>query len=166
MKILFLVRHAKSSWKHADELSDVERPLNKRGERDAPFMGELLLRKGILPDMLVSSPALRALSTAKEFANTFEYLESKIEVEDRLYLASAGALLGVIQNFDNDFDSIMVFGHNPGLTEFINLFENVFIDNLPTCGVVCIAFSANNWSEAEPENGKVLWVEYPKLYAV
>jgi len=166
MKILYLVRHAKSSWKNAEELSDVERPLNKRGERDAPFMAAILQRKGIMPDLLVSSPALRAISTAMEFAATFEYLEGKIFIEDRAYLASSDTIWGVVQNFDDGFDTVMMFGHNPGYTEFVNMFDNVYIDNLPTCGVVCIAFSVSSWADVELENGKVMWVEYPKLYLI
>lgn len=163
MKILYLVRHAKSSWKD-DSISDAERPLNKRGERDAPFMAELLYRKGIQPDLLVSSPALRALSTAKIFANTFEYLEGRIQVEDSAYLAETEDIWRIVRNFDNGSDSAMLFGHNPGFTEFVNFFDNVYIDNVPTSGVVCIAFSSENWEFCSAEHAKVMWVEYPKLY--
>jgi phosphohistidine phosphatase len=163
MKILYLVRHAKSSWKD-DSISDAERPLNKRGERDAPFMAELLCMKGIRPDLLVSSPALRALSTAKIFAKSFEYLEGRIEINDSAYLADLGDIWNVIRSFDDGSDSVMLFGHNPGLTEFVNLFDNVYIDNVPTSAVICIAFSAENWEESSSEKAKVLWVEYPKLY--
>jgi phosphohistidine phosphatase len=163
MKILYLVRHAKSSWKD-ENISDAERPLNKRGERDAPFMAELLCRKGIQPDLLVSSPALRALTTAKIFAIAFEYLEGRIEIEDRAYLADIFDIWKIVRSFDNGSDSVMLFGHNPGLTDFVNLFDNVYIDNVPTAAVICIAFSANNWEACNTEEAKVMWVEYPKLY--
>ena len=163
MKILYLVRHAKSSWKD-ESISDAERPLNKRGERDAPFMAELLCLKGIQPDLLVSSPALRALSTAKIFAKSFEYLEGRIEIDDRAYLAETSEIWKIIKSFDDGSDSVMLFGHNPGLTEFVNLFDNVYIDNVPTSAVICIAFSAENWKESNSDKAKVLWVEYPKLY--
>jgi phosphohistidine phosphatase len=163
MKILYLVRHAKSSWKD-DSISDAERPLNKRGERDAPFMAELLSMKGIRPDLLVSSPALRALSTAKIFANAFEYLEGKIEVEDKAYLADTSDIWSIVRSFDDGSDSVMLFGHNPGFTEFVNLFDNVLIDNVPTAAVICIAFSADIWKNCIAQHAKVLWVEYPKLY--
>lgn len=161
-----MVRHAKSSWKNADDISDAERPLNKRGERDAPFMANLLQRKGISPDLMISSPALRTLSTAKEFAKVFEYLEGRIEVEDKLYLSDAFQVFDVIKKLDDGSDAVMLFGHNPGFTDFVNMFDNVYIDNLPTCGVLSIAFSVGSWKEISSENGKVLWVEYPKLYTV
>ena len=163
MKILYLVRHAKSSWKD-ESISDAERPLNKRGERDAPFMAELLCLKGIQPDLLVSSPALRALSTAKIFAKSFEYLEGRIEIDDRAYLAETTEIWKIVRSFDDGSDSVMLFGHNPGLTEFVNLFDNVYIDNVPTSAVICIAFSSENWEETSSDRAKVLWVEYPKLY--
>jgi len=161
-----MVRHAKSSWKNADDISDAERPLNNRGERDAPFMANLLQRKGISPDLMISSPALRTLSTAKEFAKVFEYLEGRIEVEDKLYLSDAFQVFDVIKKLDDGSDAVMLFGHNPGFTDFVNMFDNVYIDNLPTCGVISIAFSVGNWKDISSENGKVLWVEYPKLYTV
>jgi phosphohistidine phosphatase len=166
MKLLFIIRHAKSSQKNNESISDAERPLNKRGERDAPFMAEILHRKGIIPDLIISSPALRALSTASHFAREFEYLEGKIQMEDNLYLAPTETIWEIVNGIDDGFDSVMMFGHNPGFTEFVNLFENVYVDNLPTCGIISIAFSTDSWSLCSEQNGKVLWVEYPKLYLV
>ena len=119
MRELIIVRHAKSSWKDAG-LDDRERTLNKRGERDAPEMGARLARRPDRPDLIVSSPAVRALETARIIARKLEYPRKKIMVEDRLYGAGIVELLDVIRNADDSVTTLMLFGHNPGLTELAN----------------------------------------------
>ena len=122
MKTLTLVRHAKSSWKHRG-LSDRERPLNKRGKRDAPVMGKRVAKTGLRPSQIISSPAVRAWVTAKAFAKALNYPIEFLQREDGLYLASLDNLLDVVATQDTGFNSLMLFGHNPGLTDFANYLD-------------------------------------------
>lgn len=117
MKHLVLVRHAKSSWKDS-EMEDHERPLNKRGERDAPHMAKVFLDKKMDPDLIASSTAVRALTTAKEFAKRLDYKKGKILKVPELYLSETDGLLSYLRNLDDDYQTVMIFGHNPGITCF------------------------------------------------
>jgi len=119
MKILTLVRHAKSDWKDAS-LSDRQRPLNRRGKRDAPEMGRRIARHGIRPSLIITSPAVRAWKTAKIIAREIGYPTEFLQREDALYLASLNDLLDAVVAQDNGFNSLMVVGHNPGMTDFAN----------------------------------------------
>ncbi len=164
MKTLYIVRHAKSSWKD-ESLEDIDRPLNSRGKRDAPFMGKLIRKKGILPDVLMSSPALRAYTTAHLFAEQLKYPLDKIIFNHTIYDATVSDMLKVIQNkLKNKWDSAMIFGHNVCYTTFANLYADPYIDNVPTCGVVAIEFDVESWSKVNRKNGKLLFFEYPKKY--
>ena len=150
MKSLFLTRHAKSSWNHVS-LSDIERPLNSRGEKAAPFMGQLIYEKSDIPDLLISSPANRAFSTAKAFAKIFGLIENDIIINDTIYGAGPYQLL-------------MLFGHNPTFTTFANMLTNENIFNLVTCGVVKIDFNVKNWLDIDYGSGIMNYYEYPKKY--
>ncbi len=162
MKTLFLVRHAKSSWDHP-ELHDADRPLNKRGIKDAPTMGSRLKDRKILPDLLISSQAVRALETAKYIAEAIGYPKNKILVDERLYHASTMDFLSVINSQSDTSQSLMLFSHNPGLTSFANKFCTSFIDNIVTTGVYAIRFSVASWrSIAGEEKGELLFYDYPK----
>jgi phosphohistidine phosphatase len=162
MKILILVRHAKSSWKYIS-LDDFDRPLNKRGKRDAPLMGKLLNEKKFIPDFIISSPAIRASSTAKIIAEKLNYPTNKIFWEDSLYEASANDILKVITNVDEINKTLLIVGHNPGLTNFSNYLTNDFINNIPTCGVAIISLQ-KKWNEISADDGKLLLTEFPKKY--
>jgi len=162
MKILYLVRHAKSSWKHP-ELSDIERPLNKRGKRDAPFIGNLLKEKSVKPDILISSPAVRARKTAAVIANIIDYPKSKILIDENIYEASSTELISIIQGFDDKYSSVMMFGHNPGFTMVNNYLTDSYIDDIPTCGVVGIRLNPS-WEKVENGSGDVFLFIYPKLF--
>src|SRR5437762_9041010 len=116
MKTLILVRHAKSSWDDTS-LPDKDRPLNNRGKRDAPKMGERLAKRGAKPDLILSSPAKRALKTAEIIAKKLDYKRKDIVVDDRLYAVKPDDLLGVIRKLGDKLERVMVFGHNPELTE-------------------------------------------------
>lgn len=161
MRTLYLVRHAKSSWKDA-ELSDMKRPLNKRGKRDAPKIGNLLRKRNEIPDLIISSPAKRAFSTAKRFAKGLKYPGKKIATKKQLYMGSSENFIGVISQAEKKFKSIMLIGHNPGLTEFVNEISGENIDNIPTSGVVRIDFDIDEWGEIKNSKGKMIFFEYPK----
>ena len=164
MKSLFLTRHAKSSWGHAG-LSDVDRPLNNRGKKAAPFMGQLIHEKGDIPDVLISSPANRAFSTAKVFAEIFGFIENDIIINNTIYGAGPYQLLDIVKDQANLYHSIMLFGHNPTFTTFANMLSNENIFNVVTCGVVRIDFNVQNWSDFDYGSGNLIYYEYPKKYA-
>lgn len=164
MKTLYIIRHAKSSWDD-QEIKDIDRPLNERGKRDAPRMGERLKEKSAIPDLMVSSPAKRALSTCKRIAEVLKYPEDKIKTEKDIYHASADGILRVIKNINDKHEVVMLFGHNPGLTDFANDFmasRKNFIDNIPTCGIVCFKVDADFWKDVRFGEGELAFFDYPK----
>ena len=161
MKTLFLVRHAKSSWDNA-ALPDNERPLNERGERDAPRMGKRLVSRGVKPDILISSPALRAHSTAVRIAAEIGYPKDDIQVNDKLYFNGANGMLDVIRSLIPRVGSAMLFGHNPNMTLLINDLANTTIGNVPTCGIAEIKFDIESWKEIETGLGAMQLFDYPK----
>jgi len=161
VKTLILVRHAKSSWKDP-ELADFDRPLNARGKRDAPLMGRRLAARGERPDLMLSSPARRAVATMKKIAAAAGFDEREIVTDDRLYEADAHDLLEVVRGIDDKRAKVLLCGHNPGLTDLCNLICNCSIDNIPTCGILSLGFHCDSWKDVELRSGKVLYFDYPK----
>ncbi len=151
MKKAIFIRHAKSDWGQSG-LPDIKRPLGERGLNDAPVMAKKLrmLERNI--DCIISSPAVRALETAKFFANEFHFKESEIQKENELYEAFTEDIFNVLKNIDNRNESVMIFGHNPGWTSFANLFAKKQIENIPTCGIFRLISSANTWREFNTDN--------------
>ena len=163
MKNLFLTRHAKSSWGNPG-LADIDRPLNERGKKAAPFMGKLIVDKGEKPDLLISSPANRALSTAKAFGGAMGLVENDIIIDRTIYGAGAQQLLELVQDQDDLYKSIMLFGHNPTFTSFVNLLTGNNIMNVVTCGVIRIDFEFSSWTNIDFGSGRLAYYEYPKKY--
>ena len=161
MKTLTLLRHAKSSWKDTS-LADRDRPLNKRGERDAPVMGQRIQNAGIRPSLIVSSPAVRAWRTAKIVAKALNYPREFLQREEDLYLASLDDLLDVVMAQDTGFNSVMVVGHNPGLTDFANFLSPGLTNNVPTAGVVAVQFERDDWNLYERPKTELLYYDFPK----
>ncbi|MFW5700881.1 MAG: SixA phosphatase family protein [Cyclobacteriaceae bacterium] len=159
MKTLYLVRHAKSSWDY--DLNDFDRPLNKRGEFDAPLMGKTLSDKGIKPDYLLSSPASRAIKTATIIAEKIKY-DLPIGTLHTLYHASAANMLQVVRNINNEIKTLMIFGHNPGLTSFANQLTTEPVENIPTCGIYAVKFAVEKWHEIAIKKGKPFFFDFPK----
>ena len=160
-KILFLVRHAKSSWKDPS-LSDHDRPLNQRGKQNAPLMASRLRKRGILPKIILSSTAQRAAATAQIFAQEIGLLENQINYQRQLYHASVQDLITIIQDISDRFDSVMLCGHNPGLTELAYYEWNLPVHNHPTCGVLELQFKAESWNEIAVEKIHSVKFDYPK----
>jgi phosphohistidine phosphatase len=160
-RTLYLIRHAKSSWDEQD-LDDIDRPLSKRGQRDVPVMGARLKDRGILPDLMISSPARRAHDTAQMLAGVLGYPQKEILVERQLYEATAGDILEVVKSIPDTAGTAMVFGHNPGLTEAIAWMTTGTIDNVPTCGIAEIEFGVDAWDAVEPRSGQLKSFDYPK----
>lgn len=161
MKKLFLIRHAKSGWDDSS-LADEDRPLNKRGKKDAPFMGSLLRKQGVTPDLIISSPAKRAYSTAKKMAKATSYPPDHIQTFEKLYLSSSDALLEVIHSQPAEVRTLMLVGHNPELTELVPLLCGEPIDNVPTCGIVCISFLTDTWQAVNKGNSRFEYFDFPK----
>jgi phosphohistidine phosphatase len=161
MKILFLARHAKSSWKYP-ELDDFERPLNKRGERDAPKMGQFLKKKGHMPDIIISSPAVRASLTTDIISGILSYPLKRVKYSDDIYEADTTSLFEVVSRVNNKFDSAMIVGHNPSMTYFANMLTNTQIDNIPTCGIFCFELDITSWQDISENCGKIKFFKYPK----
>ena len=158
-KTLYLVRHAKSSWKDTS-LVDYDRPLNKRGKRDAPEMGKRLATKNIRPDWVISSPAKRAKLTIEAIAAEIDYAESQIRWKEELYHADVKTLLEQIRSVENQNRSLMLVGHNPGLTDLQNYLCQEAIENIVTTGIACIQFEVAEW--ANVRSGQLQWYDYPK----
>jgi phosphohistidine phosphatase len=164
MKTIILVRHAKSSWKDSS-LDDFDRPLNKRGKRNAPFMGKKLKGRKILPDLVLSSPAKRAKKTAIAVAKALDYPKKKIVFFDKMYHASARHLFELLKNLDDKNESIMLFGHNPSFNDFADmLLKKNPISNIPTTGVCCIRVDVNQWQKVEEGKGEIVFFDFPKRY--
>ncbi|RMF31081.1 MAG: hypothetical protein D6765_02290 [Bacteroidetes bacterium] len=163
MKTAFFIRHAKSSWEHP-ELRDIERPLNPRGLRDAPFMAKLLKAKSPPPDTLLSSPAVRALTTAEFFARELGRGRESITVVNDIYGADPGTLLLLLRNLPEAYSTAWVFGHNPEFTELANRFSKEFIANVPTCGIFRLDGRVEHWRDFSPDTAELTEFHYPKQY--
>ncbi len=161
MKKLFVVRHAKSSWDNL-ELDDFDRPLNNRGKRNAPEIGRRLFLRGVMPDVMITSPAKRAASTANRIAKALKFPKNKIHTEKKFYHGSINDFVSVLQKQEHQLNTIMVFGHNPGLTDLVNYLSGSDIYNIPTCGVAEIDFNIDKWEEIGQQNGKLVSFDYPK----
>lgn len=162
MKNLTLIRHAKSSWKNA-YLLDIDRPLNKRGKRDAPVMGKRLAERDFRPDLLVSSPATRALVTAEIIAEEIDYPIEEIVIDRRIYGADVTEWLQVIHSLEDALDDVACFGHNPGMTDLANyLSSSYYIDNVPTCGIVELTFDVEMWAGVGHVEPTRIYFDYPK----
>jgi phosphohistidine phosphatase len=161
MKQLLLIRHAKSDWNNAS-LGDFDRPLNERGKRDAPLMAQRLLDKKIKIDAFISSPAKRAKKTASIFAKEYKRDTDKINFREELYAAPSTVFYDVITKVDDKFDSIAVFSHNPGITDFANSLTDIRIDNIPTCGIFAVKISTKHWNDFKEAEKEFWFVDYPK----
>jgi phosphohistidine phosphatase len=159
MKTLVLIRHAKSSWKHED-LKDAERPLKKRGIKDAPRMAKALRKLKATPDLIVSSPAVRAEATARLIAKQINF-DKKILIEPALYLDSVSGLMKHVQNIDDTYDTVYWVGHNPGLTDLANVLGDKFVENIPTTGAYGITFEVETWNETGEAKGHCIFFDVP-----
>ncbi|MES2454021.1 MAG: histidine phosphatase family protein [Bacteroidota bacterium] len=160
-KQLLLVRHGKSEWGN-EHLADFDRPLNPRGHRNAPEMAARLITKGLEPQFIVSSPAMRAITTAKHFAQVWDIPSNHLAEEPAIYEADTKTLLKIVNKLANQYDRIALFGHNPGFTDFANYLTNAGIYNIPTCGTVLIEFLISDWQEVSHSTGSLVEFDYPK----
>ncbi len=160
MKKLYLIRHAKSSWKEED-LSDFDRPLKGRGVRDAHSTGQWLAQQGDFPELIISSPATRAMHTALIFAQELQYSMGQVRIEAALYHGGIEDIYEALAKVDNDVESVFLFGHNPTITNFVNQSIDHNIDNVPTTGVACLSFDRKFWAELGHE-AELVFFDFPK----
>lgn len=164
MKRLTIIRHAKSSWNHAG-LPDHERPLNKRGNKAAPMIGEVLSEREFQPDVLISSTAVRALSTAREISQKIGYPPDAIISEPDIYMACTDELIGVISRINEDFGHAVLFGHNPGFENLVDeLLRDGSVDRMPTCAVADLELSVDYWGEVSPSCARLIDYLYPRMF--
>jgi phosphohistidine phosphatase len=161
MKCLILVRHAKSDWGNPS-LDDFDRPLSERGKTDAPAMARRLLDKKMKIDLFVSSPAKRAARTAKAFAEEFNAKKKRLIFRQELYLPSSSDFEKVIAEINNKFETVAVFSHNNGITDFANRLTDTSIDNIPTCGVFAVKADCRDWKAFSGAKKEFWFFDYPK----
>lgn len=161
MKTLYLVRHAKSSWNNTN-LSDHDRPLNDRGERDAPLMGKRLRKRKPQPTIIIASSAVRAETTATLLSEAIGFPIADLKIDERLYGAEPKDVVSLIRELDNTIDCAMLVGHNPTFTDLINTLGGSDIDNVPTCGMAVLTFPIKAWSKIGQVQGELLDFDYPK----
>lgn len=161
MKKILMIRHAKSSWDDITQ-KDFERPLNDRGHKDAPMMAKRLLKEGIDIDAFVTSPALRALTTAEYFAKAYDIKKRKLLQEPSLYLAEPEVFFNIISQLDDDHKTVAIFSHNPGITEFVNQLGVARIDDMPTCAIFGVKADIKSWKDFKDGEKKFWFFDYPK----
>ncbi len=164
MKSVILIRHAKSNWENPGQI-DFDRPLNERGHRDAPDMAARLKTRVPVINLFVSSPANRALSTAVYFANTYDTPITSISLKQELYHARPHIFYDVIAGIDNRCNTIALFSHNGGITDFVNGLTDTKVDNMPTCAAFAVRADIADWKDFF-ESLKSFWFfDYPKMKA-
>jgi phosphohistidine phosphatase len=162
MRRLTLVRHAKSDWKNS-ELKDFDRPLNRRGQKEAPQMAQQLAAQQVRVDLMLTSPAVRALETARVFAGALNYPLRRLKNEERLYLAPPSDILEVVRGVGTRVRHLMLFGHNPGLSEFaLALGNNPDLGELPTCAVYSVELDIRSWTDAKFGDALNPSLQHPK----
>lgn len=161
MKTLILIRHAKSSWDNIT-LPDFERPLNERGKYDAPLLARRIKDRKIEIDAFVSSPAKRAKKTADIFIDVLNAKEKKLIFISSLYDATSEKFYAAIENLKDKFETVALFAHNPGITDFINSLECSPVYNMPTCGVYALKIKTKKWNEFREAPKEFLFFDYPK----
>lgn len=163
MKTLYIIRHAKSDWDDPS-LTDFQRPLNKRGKKNAPFMGEILAHNKVHPDLIISSPAVRAKTTSQEIARKVGYDSQKIIYEEDLYMGGVEEIEAVLKKIPASKNTVFLIAHNPGLTLFAEYISGYAIDNIPTCGVFCVKQKKNGWRSIGRDSAEYVSFDYPKKF--
>ena len=159
MKKIYVLRHAKSSWKDLT-LGDFHRPLNSRGQTDGPMMSVYLSTRIDMIDFLHCSSSVRTYETSKYFIERIKFID--IQYDESLYHSSSSEIISNIKCYDEQYNSAMIIAHNPGLTNFINEISDISLDNLPTTGFVEINFDCTKWSDISIDNSTVVDIKFPK----
>lgn len=161
MKTLYLVRHAKAGW-HDPAMADFDRMLTKRGHKQADEMSRRLHKQKIVPELLISSPASRAIETAELFADTLGIERDQIIQKIEIYEGQVGALAAIVQALPDEYGTAMLFGHNPAISAFVDWLTGKPSEDMNTCGVAKIELEVQCWKEAVAGSGALDWYEYPE----
>jgi len=161
MKTLYLVRHAKAGSSYS---GDFDRMLNESGRKAAHLMGELFDAKGVVPDLVIASPAKRALTTAEIFCEILGYPEERLEQRMEIYEGGAGRLLTILQQVGDSHNTVLMFGHNPTITLLVNLLAGSAHEGIATCGVVRLDLDFDSWSDLRAGSCRLVWYDYPKQH--
>lgn len=159
MKTLLLLRHAKSDWDDSS-LRDFDRPLATRGERDAPRIGKALRKRGILPDLIISSPAARAKATIEAVTRAAK-MNLEVRFDEVVYGASSPELISLIRGLPDKNSCLLLVGHNPGFEDLVGRLSGSH-ERMPTAAIACIEFQIDRWEDVNDREGKLLWVLTPK----
>lgn len=162
MKYLTIIRHAKSSWDDPD-LDDADRPLNARGKRAIGTVGAFLRQKGLEPDLILTSPALRARKTADGIAKELGWPKKRIRTEPDIYFGGMAELLRLISGLENTYSDVFLFGHEPLLSSLIGKLGGTLPEKFPTCAVYRFAFDTDAWEQVPAKKGVCEFFVYPKL---
>jgi phosphohistidine phosphatase len=160
-KVLFIGRHAKSSWDFP-ERDDIDRPLSERGLVNAYDMAGRMKKRGDVPEYIISSPANRALHTAIIFARELRFPMNRLRVNEEMYMSGEDSILEIITGINDKFGSVMIFGHNPDFTNLANYFLKDQIYNIPTCGLVRMKFEVAEWEKISRSTLTDYFFDYPK----
>ena len=163
VKQVCFVRHAKSSWNYPD-LSDFDRPLNKRGLHDAPLMASKMTELGLIPDFIITSGAMRAKTTAGYFMHAAKLPDENFVITDKIYEAGQEDVYDALRQAPDSADFVFVFGHNPTFTYIANAIAGVSIDNVPTCGIVHAQLFISSWKDFRPDIAGFIGFHYPKQF--
>ncbi len=161
MKTIYLVRHAKSDWAN-ETLSDIDRPLNARGYSDAHKMSLILKEKKLIPDLIISSPAIRAISTALIFCRNLNFNPDAIRINRNLYDTRVKQYIDVITKTENQFKTIVLFGHNPIITNCANCLTTSFTHEMSTCSIAGITSKCEDWKKFADSNCELTFYDFPK----
>jgi phosphohistidine phosphatase len=159
MKSVTLVRHVKSDWSNL--VSDFDRPVREDRKDDAILIAKEITRKGALPQYIISSPAIRALQTARLLCTQWYYPAENIFTDRALYECAARDIMDVIKAIDDEYDNIVIVCHNPAISDFVNQYSTTYLDNVPTTGAVNISFEVDHWKSIHLK-GKLNWILRPK----
>lgn len=162
MKTVYIVRHAKSSWDFP-HLSDHERPINKKGKKRTRIITDYLSKNKITIDLIISSHAVRASETAGIIARAIDYPAESIRIDRMIYHTNADRLIEQFFTLPNEVSSVMLVGHNPTLTNFVNNYLDDKIDWLPTSAVVCMKFNTNNWEDISMAKHENVFAISPRM---
>ncbi|RUM94165.1 MAG: hypothetical protein DSZ28_04605 [Thiothrix sp.] len=160
MRLLTLIRHAKSSWNDIG-MADFDRPLNSRGLLNAPAMGSVLREEKVNFDLIVSSPALRAMTTAQLIADQIDYPRASIREEAAIYESTVNTLLDVIHSLGDGYGSVALVGHNPGISGLTYFLSNQSVSSFPTCAVAALELSADHWKDVSSKSGNIIRYNHP-----
>jgi len=158
---LFIIRHGKSSWEE-EGLDDIDRPLAERGIRNAETMANRMKELGEIPELILTSPANRALNTALIMARIWGLDSASMQIQDALYMAYVPEIEEVVGEAPDSVRKLAIFGHNPSFTLYANKFLEESLDNLPTAGIVIVTLECENWNGIGRTMVKEIYVDYPK----